>query len=285
MVPKFAKRYFLAPTRNNPPEELIRLGNFIPEPNMPDQPINNRIDFGTSHVTLPHEEKGWYYSASDQDDNSGGLWASFLEQVIGASGSAGAAEARSSTVTWTAEKVVTTMFQPSDEYLTSLLAEPKVLKYLTRKKSWFRDTQLYLITGIKVAYGASMVTEFAKKWGVNMQAGVDLTPAGVPGQVGGGFDSNHDGRALDIVEELDAFVLAYQVHRIKYNSKVGITDNVIWDKGAHFTTNVDQLKKIDPSQLDVTFEGVDPEELHYTGSDLEEKEIKDPDGEITSLKN
>jgi hypothetical protein len=281
-VPKFQKRYFLAPTRNNPPGGLIKIGNLIREPDLPDEPINSQVDFGSSQFSH-HTETGWEFSAANSSDNSGGIWASFLEQVIGASGSAGAAEARGSSVKWTADSVITVDFGPRNDYLKSLLADAEVLEYLVDKKSWMYDTKLYLITGVKVAFGASMVNDFAKKWGVNMQAAVDITPTGVPGQLGGGLQSQHDGQAIESVKKLEPFILGYRLRRLKVNSKLKITENISHDRGAMFGKDGELPKALDPSALEFSIEALEPEDVDVTDPEWVKREVEDFDGETVLL--
>ena len=68
---------------------------------------------------------------------------------------------------------------------------------------------VFIITGVKVARSAKSVNSHDNKKGVDVQAMVDVTPSGIPVQVGPKVEWKAEGKSETSFKGGDDFVFAY----------------------------------------------------------------------------
>jgi hypothetical protein len=126
------------------------------------------------------------------------------------------------------QRMVTDEFLPDHKYIEQCLQDPGVhSKFIGRN----RKSHMYMITGLKLAYGATKVRETMKKKGVHAQFGVDATLAGVPLSVGPQGDWASGLMERSEADEAD-FVFGFKLRRLRY--KKGQVIHEEYDKGARY---------------------------------------------------
>jgi hypothetical protein len=183
--------YFLAPRRETPPDTSIRLGNIIEQPRFADEPLN--------HNLLPIK--------------------SDIMQIFGIGGDVNTTMSKGTTETWSCEKIITTSFDPTTEYIKKSLEGTDIQQYIKENRNWLLDTKLYMVTGIKVAYGASGTVSYARKKGIHLHLGVDATQMGVPLGIGPDIGADKSRNVTQTFGDMEPFVLAFRMQRIMVSSK------------------------------------------------------------------
>ena len=149
--------WFLPRTRDRPPADSIRLGDIIASPHEPEDTIN----FTDPPEILPNklkttEQHSWSWTKEfPQSSPGGGLLALFLSLT----GRAGSEEPKHRGI-YTAERLVTKYFIPDKTYIAQSLEDEDV-EYAMKGPS--RRKRVYMVTGIKTAYGATFSIETLKK--------------------------------------------------------------------------------------------------------------------------
>ncbi|KAF4984484.1 hypothetical protein FZEAL_332 [Fusarium zealandicum] len=87
-----------------------------------------------------------------------GIWMSFL-QMLGLGGDLNVEGSNERGEEWTCENMQTISFMPKLAYITKCLEDEGVQNYMRVNKPWFGTSRLYMITGIKVAYGAASTSQ------------------------------------------------------------------------------------------------------------------------------
>ena len=278
------KTYFLAPTRDSPPSGPIALGNIILSPKLAELPITNALPIDQSDMPISkHEETNWELTLERHKSGSIGLWGSFL-QILGAGGDLNFVHELSDARIYHFDRLETQTFWPTDEYVkNSVIAKP-VQDFLKRKRFYHN---IYMITSIKIAYGATAARSLLQNRGICVQLGVDGTMAGIP--IGGGPQGELSwGKSEGSSFQRDSgFVFAFRLREICYTTRRGLRQDE-FVKGALFgleseTSNDDSASgqmHIDNQEID-EFEllGLTDEEVHAEDVDYDAKEIED-EGEM-----
>lgn len=202
------KHYFLAPI-GNPLNGQIKLGNIIALPRLADDPINeNHVSLSSVPMEITeHNEYDYTFNVNAKSGGRIGIWASFLQ-----------------TISLKAEATI-----------TKCLEDDGVRNFLRINKPSFGASNLYMITGIKVAYGASSVVQYAKKKGIALR-------------LGSGFTGNHVGPEFSRNDEIgvsqsqggaNPFVFAFRLRRIKL-SVSGEISHEQYSKGTMLRTRDDE---------------------------------------------
>lgn len=273
-VPTFKPTYFLAPTRNNPPEGLIQLGNIIQSPELPDDPLDLAAPVPITDPITPHNEYGWRFNFGSNSGTSTSVWASFLELLADAGGEAGVTWSKENGMEWTCDQITTLEFRPSAEWLEKVVADPKIRQKLIKWKFWQFSKEIYVVVGVKIAIGASLVQRFAKDFNLNLHVGVDLTAAGLPVDVGAGLERNKGSHREESVEKIDDFVIGYRLRKIKLGRKMEIKQNTYHEDGAAFRAG--EGKKED-EEVDILVEGLDENDVQAWEFRMQADEVNDQD--------
>jgi hypothetical protein len=209
--------YFLAPSRTCPPEGYIRLGSIIASPSLVDDPINSKppaVPDAASVTT--HSERDWSRSVTTAN-NSGrfGIWASFLQMILGVGGDVGVSWANEASQTYTAKVMRWNEFRPSLAYMKAAVADKEVDEFLRGNK--LRE-KIFMVTGVMVASGAAGVIKQMRDRGLYAHVGVDATIlSGGMAPVAGGPDVALNWRHEDETsfKDADDFVFAFRLRQIK----------------------------------------------------------------------
>lgn len=149
--------WFLPRARDRSPAEAIRLGSIIASPQEPEDTIN----FTDPPEILPDklretEQPAWSWTKELPQSSEGGLLALFLSLTgIGSS----TADTKHREI-YAAERLVTNYFIPDKTYIAQSLEDPDVEYALTGPNC---KQRVYMVTGIKTAYGATFAIETPRK--------------------------------------------------------------------------------------------------------------------------
>jgi hypothetical protein len=211
-------QYFLAPTRDTPPETFIRLGNIIEQPRFADRPLN-RHPLPPGEIIVSPETRNHVFEFDNIKTYTIGIWTSFLMQILGIGGDINTQIAKGTAETWDCERIETVSFKPTTEYIKQSLDSTNVKRYIQDNKNWLWDTKLYMITGIKIAYGARGTIRHARSKGIHLHLGVDATLGFTPVQAGPDIGVEKGRNVTQDIGDKDPFVLAFRMQRIKVSSK------------------------------------------------------------------
>jgi hypothetical protein len=272
-----SKTYFLAPTRDTPPNGPITLGSIIKSPRSPELSLNERdspavkaLKVGETSVT----------SASRTLLKSGkgkaGVWAEFIDGV-GISGKISGNWDNGELAQYKFEKLITKTIAPDLVAVSKIFEEASVQKAI--KDSRFR-ANLYMITGIKVARGADVAISKIRARGGNLYFGVDTTALALPLKIGPDISATTTaGQSLTEHHSTD-FVFAYRLRELVYKRKV-IEEQKEYPKGDLMGHNEGMGEMGDNEDFPVEAEvsGLDPEDLKAEDWELEPIAATDDDGE------
>lgn len=211
-------RYFLAPTRETPPDTFIRLGNIIEQPRFADQPLNE-VPLPIDKVTVNPEARRAKFSFGDTKTTTIGIWATFLMQILGVGGDVNTQISRGTTETWDCDTIKTISFEPSIAYIKKSVEATAVKQYIQERRHRPWDTKLYMITGIKIAYGAKGTISYARSKGIHLHLGVDATSLGAPMQAGPDIGVEKGRNVTQDIGDKGPFVLAFRMQKIKVSGK------------------------------------------------------------------
>ncbi|RDW58780.1 hypothetical protein BP6252_13256 [Coleophoma cylindrospora] len=207
---KAKKTYFIVAPGSSSAVGPIALGNVISDPALPDSAINPQPIVFPPSVTISNgiPLKNWKWSKSPSTQIDGGIYAQFVDVV---DGEIRAHREKETTLEYSCQELRTQSFQINEEYIEAIKAVPAIQAKVLRRE------RLYVITGIKIATGATVNEQTLKSLGFRLAAMVDLTAVtAVPVKVGPQFEFNKkDPESLNYDVD-DAFVFAYRLEEIFY---------------------------------------------------------------------
>lgn len=220
MAPLRPKFYFLAPTTDSPVNGPISLGAIITHPREADSPLNNKpltIDVKSIPVQSSEDTD---YSVDFEKKRSFtlGIWASFLAEILGVGGDISNDLSKEDSEKWTIKTLKTLSFNPTQEYIKQSLEDSLVKDFVKANASWLRSSRVYMITGLKLAYGASAAITRAKSKGLNLHLGVDATSLGVPVEAGPDIGGERSNTVTQSFGEKTPFVLAFRMQKINVSA-------------------------------------------------------------------
>lgn len=279
------KTYFLAPTRDCPPSGPIAIGSIITSPLSPEMPLNPPlpIDRNLMPMSKTHEAN-WKISLEKYKNGSVGVWSSFL-QVLGAGADASFSWDISSTNAYQFERLETHTFWPTKAYVEDSVTAAPVQAFLARRRF---HHNVYMITAIKVAFGARGAQVVLRKRGVHVHLGVDGTSSGIPISAGPQGDVGWAEKGDSSFERESGFVFAFRLREICYTTRRGVVERE-FTKGALFSledgTECEDGRTSDADVQEVMreerFELLGLAEEDVGGEDVDEdgQEVEDDDGE------
>lgn len=214
------RTYFLAPTRDSPPDGPIALGNLITDPRSPESPLNNPA----SEATLRLLEDSPPYDSEECDvlrqvgssvRVKPSVWSTFLAGAIGPS--LGMTRDKENNAAYAISRLSTRRIHPDMKTVQALFQEDDV--QMAIRDSRFR-ANLYLIDGIQIAHGVEYKLGETRELGVDLGLSADLTAAGAPGVTAGvGVEARKASTAGSSGRISSDFVFAYSLREITYRRK------------------------------------------------------------------
>jgi hypothetical protein len=179
------KSYFLAPNFSVSPNTAIALGHIITHPEQPLESLNSddRLPVPES-VIFNSEEKGFKATRNQVRDGKFGVWATVLEGA-GFGGGTGVDFNSSKDDVFNIDLLKTTFMWPAPkatkDYIRESVELDGVASFLTASRY---KKPVYMITGLKIAQGASVTSGGQKGQSVATKLMVDRSPGGVPVRLG-----------------------------------------------------------------------------------------------------
>ena len=243
------KTYFLAPTWDYPPNGPIALGNIIAKPSNPAQPLNatDRLPIPINSLIEPTFKTDWEWVKDKLREGKIGIWARFLE-ALGIKVDVGVSYDGSNDETYAFDRMETSMFRPTDEYVKESMRAPGVVRFV--QKSNYKKP-VYMITGLRIVHGAQVKSLKSKGHSAQFSIGGDGTLTGVPASVGPEVNvSLKEKEGVSFGASSD-FVFAFQLRRVHIERKTKAVEHEEYNTGAMLEAGA---KKIEDA--DLPFEAV-----------------------------
>jgi hypothetical protein len=130
------------------------------------------------------------------------------------------------------------IFQPTDESIEEALQYPQVVRFVA-KRGYRRP--LFMITGVKIAWGANISKEAAKARGLSAKAGIYGMLGGVRGDMTAGGEASELLREKETFDTPSDFVFAFRLRKIFYEKGMkGSVQHRDFTKGALFGLGGDE---------------------------------------------
>ena len=213
------KSYILVRSNEHAPDKDIVLGGIIIDPFEPQRPLNP----GENRIPVPedalrhHSYTAWQGDETREKSNSIGIYGSFLI-FLGAGGDLDVTVKSGKSYERNFDELITDFFEPSVEYLVESLKTGPVKDFVFRT-TFKKD--LYMLTGVKIAYGARMKSGVSRSHDVSAKLGISGTVFGAPGVGEGGpkFSTASDSKDNISFGKSSPFVFAYRLRKIHYSRR------------------------------------------------------------------
>ncbi len=223
-------------------------------------------------------EDNWRLELSKHKKGKIGLWYSFV-QMLGVGGDMSVNYENGDASVHQFKRLSTRTFWPTKEYVLESVMAQEVQKFLASKR--FRHN-VYMVTGISVAVGATVATSALRKRGIHFRLGVDGTTLGAPASVGPQADiESFDTSAVSFDGGSD-FVFAFRLREICYSTRKGVSVRE-FTKGALYGLEPDNGIDAQPDtkgeKRNVEYNGKERDKLGFEGFELLGLAGKDVSGE------
>ncbi|KAI1193780.1 hypothetical protein F5X97DRAFT_28668 [Nemania serpens] len=278
MLPGRKKHYFLPPVPEVPVDGPIQLGSIVTDPKRVFEPINSyAVNPSSCFEKVSVSNSGPASLALGKSNKKNiGLFAE-LPAIVAAniSGDYGAdAEER-----WSFENMRTIWFTPSVDYVRQRLADTDVQLYIQTNQSWLGHTNLYMVTGVKVAFGASVLSEFASSYGFSGTVGLDLSALGPPITAGPDIGIWNNSSLAGTSSPVEPVVFAFRLRRLKIKAngdveqsdhdKKALLGHEDYDVKGSIQIDTDGIEDYDATGVDFNFsdEGEFLDEIDEDGAE------------------
>lgn len=212
--------YFLAPDCDFPPDGLIALGSIIVNPKTPQKSLNHR---NNKRVAVPIEDlqeafqDNWENIVKYSRHGKVTIWASFLQMVLGLGTDVGWGLEQGRQDLCRFSRLETRYFEPSTAYIEESLKGEGVQAYISATR--YRKP-IYMVTGVKIARGASVTGRTVKKHEGTVKAGFDATVLmGVPVSGGPLVEMSSSTEREVKFDNCSDYVFAYRVIKVRISKK------------------------------------------------------------------
>jgi hypothetical protein len=210
------KTYILVPNFDIPAEgpNAMRLGHIIFDPTNPNIPLNRStvVPFTDDLIPARTVKPGWTGTISQLREKKFGIWARFLE-IIGLRGKISVHSIGDNDNYFTFESLETIYIDPSDEYVKKSMDVDGVKRFLEAGR--FKKP-VYMITGMKIARGASAIGSQTVVHGGEAKLGFDGTFSGVPVALGPEVEVSSSKTNAVSFEGAEGFAFAIRLRKISY---------------------------------------------------------------------
>jgi hypothetical protein len=216
------KTYFLCPSFDYPPPPAgpIQLGSILSSPFLLDRALNSKdtivpVPPGAIFTTTKSE---WKSTLSNGNFGSVGLFAKFLQFVVGIGAEANVEWEKANLSEASVKRLETCYFNPTEVegYLESALKTPKVRHFI--EKSRVRKP-VYMVTGLKIARGGRINTREAIAQGMTLGLSLDGIALAAPIEVGPQMEIRTKKTESTSWEGSDDFIFGYRLSKMKLRKK------------------------------------------------------------------
>ncbi|KAK4963136.1 hypothetical protein LTR10_000764 [Elasticomyces elasticus] len=210
------KTFMLLPDYTHTPNRDITLGTLLmlskdtglPDPDLPLN-ISSRPPINNNNIKRSSEEP-WHFQHNSGSNRSGGLDAE-IPVFTPLGGGVALGRSKSSGFVVDCSKLETERFAPSNQYLSQALQDEDVQHYC---RQYFFPS-VYMVTGVKVAHGATIEGSNTKARNMSVNASVDTTALGVALKAGPSTGIETDEHLSMHTKISEPFILADQLKRLK----------------------------------------------------------------------
>ncbi|CAJ0549770.1 Ff.00g033830.m01.CDS01 [Fusarium sp. VM40] len=224
----YSPTYIPSPNWDIPADSnTVVLGRLIKDPKNPESKIakSDIISIQESDI-YDGDKTDWETTLEQVRSGNVGFWAKCM-QIIG--GGLSFSQIKSSMEKHRFDHLETKYFLPDDEYFSQVLEDAGAKAYLHVHRG---KQPIYLITGIKVARGASVTAESSRDRSVKGELKAALTSVGAPVDFGPDASwRSEDKQGVSYGGSTD-YIFAYQLTRIKQKKGQTETKNESYVKGA-----------------------------------------------------
>ncbi|KAL2843366.1 hypothetical protein BJY01DRAFT_248655 [Aspergillus pseudoustus] len=211
------KLYIPAPNCEYPPGAAIAIGRILSDPFDIESCLNNEdpLDFSANVQKHSHKSANWKYANPHSHSGLVGLWAKFLE-FVGLTATANFSWSSSDDNVYDFREMLAEFVDPTPDFIKRSMSHSRVKEYI--EMSEFRKP-IYIITGVRIATGATVAMSRARERKGQFRAGADGKSSGVPAS--GGPEARYD---MQRREELSftsesSFVFAYRLRKVYYRKE------------------------------------------------------------------
>jgi hypothetical protein len=258
------KTYILAPNFDIPAEgpNAMTLGHIISDPTTPDIALNKSTvaPFPADVFPTSISKPGWTGTICQIRSKKFGIWARFLES-IGLGGEI--SSSRNTDSYFEFESLETKYFNPTDDYVKESMKSEGVHRFI---KAGRYKKPVYMITGLKIARGASALGSETSSHGGSGKFGFDGTATGIPVTVGPEVELSSAKTNAVSFTGATGFAFAIRLQEISYTKGLEIVRR-------EFTEGVvlgyDEAEDEQPAEESLKVLGIKPQDA----ADFEELEI------------
>lgn len=208
---KNAKAYFCMPSEDYAPDKLIKLGQTISQLGTPWMKLSDPAE-PRPEIQFAHKDS-WQFEHSTTKSGSVGLFASFAAIISGIGVDASGNIADENGFKYKFDRLETQFIEPDAAYARAAVEVPAVKKFLEEHK--YTGKSIYMITGVKIARGASVKKNETQGIGGELSATFDGTAAaGIPVQAGPKFSLDRKTEVVETFNGSSDFVFAYSLRKI-----------------------------------------------------------------------
>ncbi|KAM0329396.1 hypothetical protein ACHAQA_004703 [Verticillium albo-atrum] len=209
--------------------DTVVLGRLIKDPKNPESKIpTSKVHPIPPHEVCEGEKTDWRTTLEQVRSGQIGLWANCLQAI---KGGLSFSLLKSTLEDHKFEALETRYFLPDDDYFAQALEDAGVQAYF-QVHNWRKP--VYLITGIKIARGASVSTESRAERSVEAEMKVDATGVALPVDLGPEAKWNSETKRGISYSGSTDYIFAYQLIRMKPKKDVQGSKNQSYVKGAVF---------------------------------------------------
>jgi hypothetical protein len=277
------KTYFLAPARHSTPLGVIALGNIIEDPRSPEIALNDPTSKAVKELAAKAssiDETNTISYMAEGSNAKASVMAKVLEGFGNIGGGAGLSRTNDMSSIYKIDKMTTLSINPTLQEVKTIFNESSIQGGLRNK--WFRS-RVYMITSIRVVYGAEAFASTVRAAGGFLHFTADLTPSGVPVNIGAALEAaKTNGQIMSShVSDKTPFVLAYRLREITYKAMRVLDQKVIDGDLLHADDSdeeEEEEEEEDPADYVAKVDWVDLDD-DWDPEVLEELGIRTVDGE------
>ncbi|UKZ72809.1 hypothetical protein TrVFT333_000446 [Trichoderma virens FT-333] len=264
------KTWILTRSQTYEPGKSLRLGQVLLDPR---QPADALFSKSSSFLPIPEEytrdlgeRKNVTITVESKLNASFTAWGKLNGAPVTAEGHA--ETNHGTTKKWILQKLESETFLPELEYVKEILKRGDVPAAI---KWWKLQRRIFLVTGVRIARGASVSETGSHKTSASIKTGVDESSQGVPVQASLGAALGQETEQTEKAEESSDFVFAYRLHEITWiagvDKRVYTGGDVESVRESH--APVDQQVKSDTDEI--------------TGYELESLELFDEEDDVDDM--
>lgn len=276
------KTYLLAPNFTYKPSGPIQLGSIIADPLRPTKTLSSKLADSTAPAVETVIEYDHVLSQGRERSVRTGLWAHFLQSVVG--GGVNASRDAEASTTYQIDRLETKYLRdlPSETELRTRLDEPRVRAVISASRVFGRHAPVYMVSGLKIARGLRVADVKKRTIGGGLSADVPVLPDGVLASVGGELGAERrDERTRSFRGGEEDVIFAYELNVIRLRGrKEKETVEVDTFRHAASFLSEEEEKEEEEEEMDVSVAKAEVADIVESGMEVNETNIQEQNGDI-----